>query len=1167
MSKTDMKNTGKSRSLGSSSNPGADLVEIIDAMQNSGRSASGEDISKSILEVEAKKKREERHRRILEKREEKDVNKASDSDQIEQITSMELPLDWENIFNTDERTQGVHVDSIPDALIMSLTELGYVDIEYISSITGRDPKTVILVLKGSIYQDPLAWDECFYKGWQTSEEYLSGNLLYKLRIAKKANEVYNGYFSDNVAAIEALLPEGVTSDKIYVTLGSPWVPPEVIESFLAHILGVRKFAGKVLHDSLTGIWQLPCKNFYNNNLRAVTVYGTYNMNALYIIERTLNMRGVTVYDEVGSSSSPTGKKRVENESETLAALDKQRKIIQEFQNWVWKDERRKELLENIFQSRYGCVRRRIFDGSFLTFPGMSEDVRLYPYQKNAVARILFTPNTLLAHDVGAGKTYVMIAAGMELRRMRLSKKNLYVVPNNLVGQWKNIFLTMYPTAKLLVVEPKTFTPDKRDMVLLRIAREEYDGIIMAYSCFDMIPISLESKKASVDEQLIKVNRAIEATRPNVISALSRKRTQLIKLRRALLDDDGSNAPVACFDKLGITRLFVDEAHNYKNVPLETNADHVYGISKTGSQKCRDMLDKVRIVQKQNMGKGVVFATGTPITNSITDAYVMQLYLQSGELSLLDLQSFDSWIGMFAESSTNFEIDVDTNKYRLATRFSRFHNLPELTTLLSTIADFHQADSAYEIPETDGEHNCVLPRTQEFVRYLGQISQRAEVVRKGMIDPRVDNMLKITVDGRKAALDYRLVDPNAPYSPTSKVAACAANVWDVYRRTRDNKCTQLVFCDMSTPKDSFNIYDELKRLLIGYGIPKEEIAFIHEGQTEKQRAVLFAKMNSGEISVMIGSTFKLGLGVNVQKRLIALHHLDVPWRPADMTQREGRILRQGNMNKVVSIYRYITEGSFDAYSWQLLETKARFIADLLSGTMTDRSGSEIEDTVLSYAEVKALAVGNPMVKERVEVANELQRYIVLQRKAAETNMRLENELVELPARIKHAQYLADACRADLEYYRGLKTSPKTELTPEQKKAAILKRRELRERLQEAIETNVLEVSERKVCRYHGFDVILPTNMTLDKPYIYLRREGKYTVDMSGSEVGSLRKIDMFLESLDERLSRLENELKELKRRRTQIKEQLKNKEDLTDKINACRQRLTALDNILKVNNNG
>ena len=703
------------------------------------------------------------------------------------------------------------------------------------------------------------------------------------------------------------------------------------------------------------------------------------MPALYILERTLNMKTVAVTDEVICHTNASGVKRVINKSETVLALEKQQKMIKAFQRWVWKDQKRKERLEIIFENNFSCVRRRIFDGSFLDFPTMSPSVNLYPHQKNAVARILFSPNTLLAHDVGSGKTYIMIAAGMELKRMGLSRKNLYVVPNNIVGQWEKLFSVMYPDSKLLCVEPKNFTPTKRESVLEQIRDEDFDGIIMAYSCFEQIPLSKDFYTEQLQETLDKISELASNTN-KATSKLERKKEAVRKALSSLELAMDNMYDTVYFDELGITRLFVDEAHNYKNVPIETKVDKVLGISSKGSKKCRDMMDKVRLVQKQNNGGGVVMATGTPITNSITDAFVMQKYLQSGELGMLDLQSFDSWVGMFAERVTEFEIDVDTSSYRLATRFAKFHNLPELTALLSSIADFHQVDSSIGIPNFDGYKDALISKTSEFAAYLDDISARAELVRKGIVSRSDDNMLKITTDGRKAALDMRLVEPNTSFTYQSKVARCAENVFDIYCETQSDKSTQLIFCDSSTPKSGFNVYDEVKRLLIGMGVPSEEIAFIHDAGTESKREKLFSRLRSGNVRILIGSTFKLGLGVNIQNKLIALHHLDVPWRPADMTQREGRILRQGNENKKVYIYRYITEGSFDAYSWQLLETKQRFISGLLSGSLTERSGSDIESTVLDYAQVKALAVGNPLIKERVETANELTRYLALQRKA-------------------------------------------------------------------------------------------------------------------------------------------------------------------------------------------
>lgn len=644
-----------------------ELEEFIRELQKAKKAA------KMKEEAERRKKIKEKQERL--RREEEQRRNAH----VQEVTCMDLPMDWENVFNADERARGIHTDSISDALVMSLTTLGCVDIEYISSITGADYKTVICTLKGSIYQNPDTWGECFYKGWETAEEYLSGNLMKKWNSARKANKEYNGYFVDNIKAIEKVLPPVVATKDIYITLGSPWVPPDIIDDFMIHLFGdplqhhyysdkeILRQAWKTIHDAITGTWEIPNKSRYNHSIAVSKTYGSDKMEALYILEKTLNMKTVAVTEEISCPATASGKKRVVNKADTVTVLEKQQELIKEFQKWVWTDENRKERLEMIFENNFSCVRRRIFDGSFLTFPGMSPSVQLYPYQKDAVARILFSPNTLLAHDVGAGKTYVMIAAGQELRRMGLSQKNLYVVPNNIVGQWKNIFLTMYPNANILCIDPKAFTPNKRQAMMELIRDNDYDGIIMAYSCFEQIPLS----KEYYIEELEREKEIVSGALSQACKRTSRLRKKLEKISKELgkiaVESELENN--VFFDELGVTRLFIDEAHNFKNVPIDTKTNNILGINSKGSKRCQDMMDKVHMVQKKNDGKGVVMATGTPITNSITDVFVLQQYLQSGELAMLDLQSFDSWIGMFAERVTEFEIDVDTSSYRLATRFS------------------------------------------------------------------------------------------------------------------------------------------------------------------------------------------------------------------------------------------------------------------------------------------------------------------------------------------------------------------------------------------------------------------------------------------------------------------------------------------------------------------
>lgn len=1155
------------------------LFDILRLAGNIESQYSSDEIEEVIGKLRAAKRIAEKHEENERCRREKEEaerkareEKERKESHIREVTSMDLPLDWENAFNQDVRTQGIHADSISDGLIYSLSNLGRVDIEYISSVTGEDYKTIIGALKGSIYQNPETWGECFYKGWETSEEYLSGNMMRKWKAAKDANKEYNGYFADNIKAIEKVLPPTVATKDIYVTLGSPWVPADVIDDFIEYLLGdwrrpwysindEEDFHTK--HDELTGTWEIPFKSRYNHDVKVTRTYGTDRINALHILERTLNMKSVAVTDEVVCNTNSSGKKRVINQSETILAIEKQNKMIKAFQKWVWEDEARKERLETIFENNFSCVRRRIFDGSFLDFPTMSDSVKLYPYQKNAVARIIFTPNTLLAHDVGAGKTYVMIAAGQEMKRMGLSTKNMYVVPNNIVGQWKNIFSSMYPNAKLLCVDPKSFAPNKREVVLERIRDEDFDGIIIAYSCFEQIPLSKEYYMEELKEKK-KLVSELAAQKGKATSKLKKKKEALEKAlsEMALAMDDMYDT--VYFDELGITRLFVDEAHNFKNVPFETKANKVLGINGSGSKRCQDMMDKVHMVQKKNGGKGVVLATGTPITNSITDAYIMQQYLQSGELAMLDLQSFDAWIGMFAERSTEFEIDVDTSSYRLATRFAKFHNLPELTSLLSSIADFHQVDESAGIPMHDGYRDALISKTPAFAAYLDDISQRADDVREGRVSRKDDNMLKITTDGRKAALDLRLVDSNAGFTYQSKVARCAENVADIYFKTSQTKATQLIFCDTSTPKSGFNIYDELKTALINLGVPEARIAYIHDAETEAKRTRLFMKVRNGEVRILIGSTFKLGLGVNIQDRLIALHHIDVPWRPADMTQREGRILRQGNVNSQVYIYRYITEGSFDAYSWQLLETKQRFISGLLSGSLTTRSGADIEDTVLDYAEVKALAVGNPLVKKRVEAANELTRYLTLQRKLVDSRIRMEKELLELPGKVEHQRSLITKCEEDLSCYRDWKKEnpPATETCL--KKEDAEKRKALREYITSAVRDYALETREKTLMNYRGFDIVLPANMILEKPYVWLSRQGKYYVELGDTEIGNLVRIDNFLDALDNHLEKLKIGLSKLTEKEIELKAELAKDENYSEQIEKYSAEVEKLDKKLGVN---
>ncbi len=1083
---------------------------------------------------------------------------------IEEITSMDLPSDFENLWAADERAQGVFSESIDNGLILSLCNLGRVDIEYIASITGQEYKTVILSLKGSIYQDPDCWDECFYKGWKTADEYLSGNLISKLRIAKSANEKYRGYFSDNVEALEALLPPSIPTDDIYITLGSPWVPTDIIDDFITHLLGeaimnLSQTASATKHDEETGIWEIPFKSRYRTTRfagRSVNTYGTRRLEALTIIEKTLNQKTIAIYDEEFLPHS-TRKIRKLNQEETLLAIEKQSLIVNDFKQWVWLDEKRKERLLKTYEDRYSSNRVRHFDGSFLSFPGLNPEIKLYPYQKNAVARILFTPNTLLAHDVGSGKTYIMIAAGMELRRTGISKKNVYVVPNNLVGQWRDIFLNMYKDANVLTVEPKDFTPAKRYDTLKKIRDNDYDGIIIAYSSFELIPMSFEHRARVVEDKIEEYKRASSKLHSDKF-AKQRERLQK-ELFEAHVSKRGEND--IFFDELKINTIFVDEAHNYKNVPVNTQIERILGISSDGSAKCQDMLEKIYHVQKTNGGRGTVLATGTPITNSVTDAFVMQKYLQSGELKMLGLSNFDGWVGMFAEKHTEFEIDIDTGSYRLATRFSRFHNLPELTSLFSSVADFHIVDKSVGVPDFNGYTDTVTARSHHFNDYLKVISRRADDVRSGRVARNVDNLLLITTDGRKAALDMRLIDHSLILKPGSKVDKCADNVYEIYQKYGSINATQLIFCDYSTPKATFNLYDELKLLLVRRGIPENEIEYIHNAKSEKAREKLFKSMREGKIRILIGSTFKLGLGVNVQDKLIAIHHLDVPWRPADMTQREGRILRQGNTNEEIFIYRYITEGSFDAYSWQLLETKQRFISSLLSGHLSERDGSDISDIVLNYAEIKAIAVGNPKVKERVEIANELDRQIILRRERIKQNEILAQELNSLPTKLANQEKLLMSAYEDLTTLHDEDRYVK--LSTKEKELLAEERRDIRDRLDEALSNNVLKTEETELFDYRGFKIILPAGMRKEEPYVWLTGSGRYLVELGDGKMGYFIRIDNFLDSFTKHIGKLKDGLSYLAGRREHIEATLSTPDLYSDNIERLKKRLEEIDKELGV----
>ena len=1078
--------------------------------------------------------------------------------EVSTVQTKNITIDFDSVF-IEEPQKEISINNASDGLIYSLNNLGKVDIEYISKLTGLSPQTVIKDLKGYIYLDPRLWDkkQPAIVGYVTKEEYLSGNVYDKYNLAVAYNQYYPSLFRQNVQDLSECLPQTVNQDEIYVTLGSPWLPSSIIEDFILSILAYHE---QVSHDELTGSWHLNWRSCYNWVLNNKT-YGTRRINAISIIEKTLNLIPIKVTDNVGTNDNP---KYVTNEKETNLALEKQALIVSRFKDWVWKNPIRAKEVKNIFYHKFGSIKRRNYDGSFLKFPDLNKDISLYPYQKNAVARILFSKNTFLAHDVGSGKTYEMIAAGHELKRIGLSKKNVFVVPNNIIQQWESIYKTMYPKDKIFVVTNKVFNPEKREQTLRKMRDEDFDAILIDYASFSLIKLSPRfyiKKFRELKSSLASLSyRQRTPTTNRKLANLNKKEEDYLTALQYELDESYGKV---FFEDLNIDRLFVDEAHNFKNVPFFTKNNMLLGLNQGGSKTCEEMMDKVHYIQSNHNGGGIIFASGTPITNSISDAYILQKYLQDAELSFANISSFDAWAQNFAELKTEFEVDPTATSFRMATRLARFHNIPELANLMGNVVDFYHLDNNANLPTFNGYKDVIIPKTPELEKYLKLLSKRADLIKnyKPMIFKRdeeeiKDNMLLITTDGRKAALDLRIIDQDQYYRVyNSKVYRCAENIFHIYHKYRDNLATQIVFSDISTPKDSFNIYDELKNILVSMGIPESEIAFVQSANTDRERNKLFKQFNNGELRVLIGSTFKLGTGVNVQTRLKAIHHLDVPWRPSDMVQREGRIIRPGNTNEEVFIYRYITEHSFDAYSWQLLEMKQNFISKLLNNDVHTRSIDDVDSTVLNYAEVKALAIGDPLIKERVETFNEMQRLLGVRYKYFEQREMLKDDIIIKENHLPDYYQELEKTKDDYEYTLSL--SPH-EWSIEDKRAfgqEVLKQVFVSNN--EDKETNELE--------FRGFKIITVPFID-DRKYIYLERKNKYRLDIADSDLGIATRLDNFINDFIKRVNACENKINDAKLFIKQGKEELNKKEDYTSRINHLQKRLQDLDKKLGVKNN-
>ena len=931
-----------------------------------------------------------------------------------------------------QRVTITHVDTASEALAVSLAEKAKVDMDYMVELTGKTEQEIYADLTGVIFLNPMhGHGGSDGEKYLTADEYLSGNVREKLEWAKRSAEQYPEDYAAHVQALERVQPVDLTASEIAVRLGATWLPPKIVEQFMFELFSTSNRSRWNIHVhyfQYTGEWNVEGKSYDKGNIKAHNTYGTKRINGYQIIEETLNLRDVRIYDY--ETDHHGNRIPVLNKKETAIAQGKQELIKQAFQDWIWKDPQRRERLTRLYNDKFNSIRPREYDGSHLNFVGINPEITLRPHQVNAIAHILYGGNTLLAHVVGAGKTFEMVAAAQESKRLGLCQKSLFVVPNHLTEQWASEYLQLYPSANILVATRKDFETKNRKRFCGRIATGDYDAIIIGHSQFEKIPVSVERQRYLLEQQRSEVLNGIAELKANHGERFSIKQMERTKksidAKLAKLNDQSRKDDVVTFEELGIDRLFVDEAHYYKNLAAFSKMRNVGGISQTEAQKSSDLYMKCRYLDELTGGRGVVFATGTPISNTMVEMYTMQKYLQYHTLEEHGLLNFDAWASTFGETVTAIELAPEGTGYRAKTRFSRFYNLPELMSMFKEVADIQTADMLnLPVPKAN-YHNIVLKPSEQQKEMVAALGERAEKVRNRKVNSTVDNMLLITNDGRKLALDQRLLNPLLPDSDTSKINACVGDVFDIWQRTADQRSAQMVFCDLSTPgknrpiemvpneqggyemAEFQNVYDDLRNKLIARGIPAEEIAYIHTANTEAQKKELFGKVRSGQVRVLIGSTQKMGAGTNVQKKLVALHHLDCPWRPSDLQQREGRIIRQGNENDEVDIYTYVTENTFDSYLYQLVEGKQKFIGQIMTSKSPVRSCEDIDETALSYAEIKALCTGNPHIKEKMDLDIDVQRLRLLKANHLSQRYALEDQIIkELPQQIaRFEQYIED-----------------------------------------------------------------------------------------------------------------------------------------------------------------
>ena len=1068
------------------------------------------------------------------------------------------------------------VETASEALALSVGERAGIDFGYMQQLTGKDKETLIQDLQGVIFADPLEKDASGEPRYYTADEYLSGDVRHKLQVAKLAAQ-NNPAFAVNVQALETVQPKDLEASEIAVRLGATWLAPELIKQFADELVDAPYYVRdrvKVLYIPLTGVWNVTNKSYTGGNIKATVTYGTQRANFYHILEESLNLRDVRIFDT--KEDMQGNKIRVLNAAATQEAQMKQQQIEDAFKDWIWKDPTRRQMLVKEYNERFNSLRPREYDGSHILFHGMSPEITLRPHQKNAIAHILYGGNTLLAHVVGAGKTYEMVAAAMEKKRLGLCTKTLICVPNHLTEQLAGEALQLYPNANILVARRTDFEKANRKRFCAKIATGNYDIIVIGHSQFERIPLSQERQVEYLQSQIHDVINQVaqlkeERAENFTVKQMERMRKQLEK-KLDKLNDQSRKDDVVTFEQLGVDSLMVDEAHAFKNLAVLSKMRNVAGISQTESQRASDLYMKCRYLDEITGSRGVVFATGTPISNSMAELFTMQRYLQRETLEQHGLSSFDAWASTFGETVTAVELAPEGTGYRTKTRFSKFYNLPELMSMFKQVADVQTADMLnLPVPKLVGGKpiNVALPPSPQQKQMVADLADRAEEIRAGNVDPTEDNMLKVTNDGRKLALDQRLIDPNLPENPNDKVHACAENVYRIWNDTKEKRLTQLVFCDLSTPKpDGFNVYDDLRNLLISMGIPENEVQFIHSANTEVKKAELFAKVRSGDVRVLMGSTGKMGAGTNVQRLLVATHHLDCGWKPSDIEQRNGRMIRQGNTNAEVYEYRYVTESSFDSYMWQLLETKQKFIGQIMTSKSPARSADDLDDAALSYAEVKALAAGNPMIKEKMDLDIQVSRLKTLKTAYNNEHYRLEDAITQgFPAEMrKTAQQLGNA-KADtilLQQNTKRDADGKDVFAITLMDTVYTKREDAGKALLGLLGMAMNRTEPVSIGRYKGFDLQI-AYFAMDKMYLaYLVGSGINPVQLGADAVGNTMRLDNCLHNLPQSVTDLESKLVQLQKQLENAKEQLAQPFAQADELAEKSKRLAELEALLNLN---